>query len=110
MPDHRLVTIATFHEPVAAAMAQNYLEGEGIPSALFKEATMATDGRPAGAVGGIKLQVAPEHVEQAEFLLGRVQEDPDDDDDDEDDDAPHAATTAIATREIAEELQAEREE
>jgi hypothetical protein len=107
MPDHRLVTIATFHEPVAAAMAQNFLENEGIPSALLDEATIATDWMLASAIGGIKLQVAPEHVERAEFLLARVQEDPDDDDDDE---LPPAAATAIATREIAEELQAEREE
>ena len=85
-------------------MAQNFLESEGIPSALIDETTIATDWMLAGAIGGIKLQVAAEHVERAEFLLARAHEDKDDDE------LPPLDETAIATREIAEDLEAERED
>src|SRR3954447_22764837 len=96
----RMVTIATFHQPVEATMAQNFLESEGIPSALLDEATIATDWMLAGAIGGIKLEGAPEHGERAEFLLARAQED-------RDEEQPPAEATAIATQEIAEDLEAE---
>jgi hypothetical protein len=102
----RLVTVATFHDPVAAAMAKNFLHSEGIPAELFDEATIATGWMLAGAIGGIKLQVAPIHVERAEMLLARVQAEQDDAGKDE----PPTPTTAIATAETAEELQAERED
>jgi hypothetical protein len=103
MPD-RLVTVATFHQPVAATLAKNFLESEGIPAVLFDESTVATDWMLSTAIGGIKLQVAPEHLERAEFLLGRIQEERDQDE------MPPAPQTAIATQEIAEEMQSERED
>src|SRR5438128_639546 len=101
----RLVTIATFHEAVAAVMAKDFLESQGIPAHLIDETELANALPVFSSVGGAKVQVAPEHVERAEFLLARVQEDRDDDDE-----LPPAGATAIATREIAEELRAEREE
>ena len=95
-------TVATFHDPVAAAMARNYLDSQGIPALLLDEATIATDWMLAGAIGGIKLQVSPFHVERAELLLAQIQESRD-----EPDEVP---ATAVASAEIAEELQAERED
>jgi hypothetical protein len=102
----RLITVATFHEPVAAALAKNFLESEGIPSVLFDEDTIATDWMLSGAIGGIKLQVAPLHLERAEMLLTQIQSDRDEEEADE----PMTTQTAIATQEIAEELRAERED
>jgi hypothetical protein len=102
----RLTTVATFHEPVAAALARNFLESEGIPAVLFDETTIATDWMLAGAIGGIKLQVAPIHLERAELLLSQIQDDREEAEVDE----PMTTQTAIASREIAEELQAERED
>jgi hypothetical protein len=102
----RLVTIATFQEPVAAALAKNYLESEGIPAALIDEATIATDWMLSAAIGGIKLQVSPLHFERAEMLLAQIQAEREDA---EEDDEP-LPQTAIATREIAEDMQAERED
>jgi hypothetical protein len=97
----RLVTVATFQDPIAAALARNFLESEGVAACLVDETTIATDWLIAGAIGGIKLQVEPMQVERAEMLLAEIEEEPDDPDE-----AP-PAPTAIATREIAEDLQAE---
>jgi hypothetical protein len=102
---NRLVTVATFHETVAAVMAKDYLESQGVPAYLIDETELAHALPVFSSVGGAKVQVAPEHVERAEFLLERVQEDHDDDDE-----LSPVGATAIATREIAEELQAERDE
>jgi Putative prokaryotic signal transducing protein len=100
----RLVTVATFHEPVAAALAKNYLESEGIPAILFDEDTIATDWMLSGAIGGIKLQVAPIHLERAEMLLAQIQAEREDADDEP------IPQTAIATQEIAEDMKSERED
>lgn len=98
----RLVTVATFQDAVAAALARNFLESEGVAACLLDETTVATDWLIAGAIGGIKLQVAPGDVERAETLLAEIQEEADEADE------PPPALTAIATREIAEDLRAER--
>jgi hypothetical protein len=100
----RLVTVATFHEPVAAALARNFLESEGIPAVLFDEDTIATGWMLSGAIGGIKLQVAPIHLERAEMLLAQIQASRDDADDEP------LPQTAIATQEIAEDMRSERED
>jgi hypothetical protein len=102
----RLVTVATFHEPVAAALAQNFLESEGIPAALFDESTIATDWMLSTAIGGIKLQVAPIHFERAELLLAQIQAEREE----AGEDYEPLPQTAIATQEIAEDMQAERED
>ncbi len=62
----RLVTVATYQDPVGAAMARNVLESEGIAAYLLDEMTVVTF---AGAIGGIMLQVAPADLERAETLL-----------------------------------------
>ena len=98
----RLVTVATFNDPIAAALAKNYLESEDIDACLIDETTVATDWMIAGAIGGIKLQVSPMQLERAEMLLAMLREE-------QAEDEP-VASTAIATQEVAEELQAERED
>jgi hypothetical protein len=102
----RLVTVATFHEPVAAAMAKNFLEGHGIPAVLFDEDTIATDWMLSTAIGGIKLRVDAIHFERAELLLTQNQAEREEADDE---DEP-STLTAIATREIAEDMKSERED
>jgi hypothetical protein len=99
----RLVTVATFHDPLQASMVKNYLDEEGIPSVLMDESTVATDWMLSTAIGGIKLQVAPIHVERAEMLLVKVEAE-------KEAEEPLPPETAIASQEIAEELQAERED
>ena len=101
----RLVTIATFHESVPAFMAKNYLVNQGIPSILLDETTIATDWLLAGAIGGIKLQVAAVHVERAELLLAQIKETAEDAEPED-----LALQSAIATQEIAEDLKSERED
>ncbi len=105
----RLVTVATFQDSVAAALAKNFLEHEGISCVLIDDTTVATDWMLSAAIGGVKLQVTALNLERAEMLLTQIQQErdeADDDDYDDDDDAP--THTAIATREIAEDLQAEQ--
>ena len=101
----KLRTVATFHEPVAAALAKNYLENNGIPAELVDEATIATGWMLSGAIGGIKLQVLPIHLERAEMLLSQIEAQRREADAEDAEPMPH---TAIASREIAEELHAER--
>jgi hypothetical protein len=101
----RLVTIATFHDPVAAALAKNFLASEEIPAVLFDESTVAIAWQLAGAIGGIKLQVAAIHVERAELLLAQIQEEKL-----ADDEAEPLPATGFASLETAEELQAEVED
>jgi hypothetical protein len=67
-----LVTVATFNDPVEAAIARNYLEAAGISALLLDEMTVATNWGMANAVGGIKLQVGRDHVEDAEALLCQI--------------------------------------
>jgi len=100
----RFVTVAAFQDPMAAAMAKNFLEEEGIPAILLDETTVATDWLLSGAIGGVKVQVAPIHVERAEMLLARSRKN------DDEIGEPRSSETAIASHEIAEELRTERED
>ncbi|MBI2807549.1 MAG: hypothetical protein HYX68_21420 [Planctomycetes bacterium] len=102
---NRLVTIATFHDTVEAAVVKNFLEAQGIHAELADEDTVATNWSLAGAIGGIKLQVPPIHVERAEMLIDKVRS--------EQRavlDEPPLPHTGIAAQEIAEDLQAEQED
>jgi hypothetical protein len=85
-----LVTVATFNDPIEAAMARNYLEAAGISAMLLDETTVATNWGIANAVGGIKLQVSLGNLAQAEVLLDQVP-------DDEPDDVPSIALTMTPT-------------
>jgi hypothetical protein len=99
----RLVTIATFQDPVAAAMARNFLESEGIQACLIDESTVATDWLISTAIGGIKLQVESMQVERAEMLLAQSR------DENTPDEQP-TPQTAIAAEDAAEELRQENED
>jgi hypothetical protein len=101
----RWVTIATFHDPVAASLAKNFLASEEIPVALFDESTVAVAWQLAGAIGGIKLQVPAIHVERAELLLAQIQEEKL-----AEEEAEPLPATGFASPETVEELQAEAED
>ena len=101
----RYVTVAAFQDPMAATMAKNYLEEKGIPAILLDETTVATDWLLSGAIGGVKVQVRPIHVERAEMLLAQAKADDEDIEVD-----THRENAAIAAREVAEDLAAERED
>jgi hypothetical protein len=99
-----LVTVATFDDPVKAAMARNYLEAGGVRAFLLDDLTVGMTWGLSNAVGGIKLQVKASHVLRAEELLENL---PGDDPDEEAADLPEGA---FATRETADELREEAEE
>jgi hypothetical protein len=98
-----LVTVATFNDPIQAAMARNYLEAGGVRALLLDEMTVLT-GLLGNAIGGIKLQVPASDMERAEFLLSDLPGD-----DPEDDESLAIPATAFATPETAEELREERD-
>ena len=64
-----MVTIATFDFLPQAEIARGRLLAEGIPSRLADQNLVQTDWLYSIAVGGIKLQVASEDVEQALGIL-----------------------------------------
>jgi hypothetical protein len=67
-----LVTLATFDNPVQAAMARNYLEAAGIRAYLLDEQTVAMHWGLSNAIGGVKLQVKASSIEEAEALLDEL--------------------------------------
>jgi hypothetical protein len=68
-----LETIATFANVADAHIVKNHLEEEGIPAFLADENTVFNFGYLSNALGGIKLQVQPEHTEQALDILRSAQ-------------------------------------
>lgn len=66
-----LVTVAVLDQPEQAALARNLLASVGIPSYLADDNTVGMVWHMAGAVGGIKLQVAVEDEEDARALLDK---------------------------------------
>ncbi len=64
-----MVTIATFDFLPQAEIARGRLQAEGIHSHLADQNLVQTDWLYSIAVGGIKLQVADEHAEQALAIL-----------------------------------------
>ena len=107
MPDN-WTTVATFQDTIAAAVAKNFLDNEGIPSILLDEATVATDWMLSTAIGGIKLQVAPHHIERAELLLVQIRETQDEQA--ANTPVPDANAGQFASAEIAEDLQSDLED
>jgi hypothetical protein len=66
----KLITVATFHTPIEAALARNHLQNEGIPAFLGDEETIGILGGLMGAgLSGVKLMVSEEHVLRAEDIL-----------------------------------------
>ena len=62
-------TIATYDDLPSAQIALGRLEAEGIVASLADHNLVQTDWLYAVAVGGIKLQVAPEDAERARAVL-----------------------------------------
>ncbi|MFP8967226.1 DUF2007 domain-containing protein [Pokkaliibacter sp. CJK22405] len=63
------VTIAQFLYPYEAYIARARLEEAGIPTFLADEHTISTHWIYSQAMGGIRLQVSPEHENSARQLL-----------------------------------------
>ena len=64
-----MVTVATFENMVDAHIALGRLRVENIPAYLSDEHLVQTDWLYSIAVGGIKLQVEPQYVDQARKVL-----------------------------------------
>ena len=67
--DPDLITVERFADPATAGLAQSRLEAADIPSFLADEVTMGLAWHWNTAVGGIQLQVPPEHADEARLLL-----------------------------------------
>jgi hypothetical protein len=70
----KLITIATFANPVEANLAKNRLETAGIRAFLADEETVDMAWQLTGAVGGIKLQIPEGDEEVALSLLEKPME------------------------------------
>lgn len=65
----RLVTVATFSHPAETAVIKSVLEGNGIECFMKDGITVQVDPLLSPAVGGVKLQVREEDVNDALLLL-----------------------------------------
>ncbi len=65
----KLTTVARFDLMPLAHIALGRLRAEGIPATLMDEHLVQTDWLYSIAVGGIKLQVAPEYEARAKQIL-----------------------------------------
>ncbi|QCR24711.1 DUF2007 domain-containing protein [Pontibacter sp. SGAir0037] len=70
----RLVTIANLNEPTEAHILKGRLEAEGIQCFIGDEHIVAAQPFYSVAVGGVKLKVAEEDVEEARAILADIQE------------------------------------
>jgi hypothetical protein len=64
-------TVARFPDLTSAQLAQSMLEAAGIPCSIPDEHSAGLDWRLTGGLGGVRLQVPPEHAEAAVQLLER---------------------------------------
>ena len=84
----RMVTVAQCRLSTEAHAMRVQLEAEGIPVFLADELTVAMDWLLSNAIGGVKVQVPEQYVDQATELLASFapfgEEDADDDEDDPD--------------------------
>jgi hypothetical protein len=65
----KIVTLAMFHDPMAAEMTRNRLAAEGIPAMISGDNAGALFGGMGGAFGMVHLQIAEENLERATRLL-----------------------------------------
>ena len=65
----KLVTVASFRDLPNAGLAKSRLEGEGIPCFLANEHLIGISWVYSDAVGGVKVRVPEQYVEQASMLL-----------------------------------------
>ena len=71
---NNLVTIATFSHPTEAYIPKTKLESEGIWAVVMDGDTVAANWLYSNAIGGVKLRVKAEDVEQALEILDREAE------------------------------------
>jgi hypothetical protein len=64
-------TIGNFPDLASAEMARAFLEAAGIPATIPDAEIAGLDWRLGTALGGVRLQVAPDHVQAATHLLER---------------------------------------
>jgi hypothetical protein len=64
-----LVTIASYSFPLDAHISKSRLDSEDIPSFIADEHTIAMQWMYSNAMGGVRLQVPEEYVEQALEVL-----------------------------------------
>lgn len=97
--DERLVTIASFSDPVGANIARSVLDSEGIAACLGAETTNTMLNYYGSALGGVKLMVFADQVDKAKAILAAhsaadfsdsaaPHANFDDDEEDEDEDSP----------------------
>ncbi|MFD1188301.1 putative signal transducing protein [Pontibacter rugosus] len=70
----RLVTIATFNEATEAHIVKGRLESEGILCFLGDEHIIGAQPFYSAAVGGVKLRVTEQDVEEAQAILTRIRQ------------------------------------
>jgi hypothetical protein len=68
--EDELVTIARFPDTAEAELAKERLGLDGIRAFVIDEATVGVMPFMANAIGGIRVQVAPEDAERAREILG----------------------------------------
>ncbi len=66
---NRLVTIATFQNPIEGSLARSRLEDAGIKTFLADEETVGVAWHLSNALGGVKLQVQESDAEEAMTIL-----------------------------------------
>ncbi len=69
IPERDLYVVARYMIPIDANLAQGCLEASGIPAMLADAHLMQTDLLLAPALGGVRLLVDAEHVQQAYAVL-----------------------------------------
>jgi len=65
----QLVTVATFRAPTEANFARIRLDDAGIKAVLADEEAVGIMPHMSNAIGGVKVQVAPQDLERAEAIL-----------------------------------------
>lgn len=70
---NKLTILRTFDNYVTAHIVKSKLEAEGIESFLIDENTVTMQWHIAHAIGGIKLKVAENDVEHANYILETVE-------------------------------------
>lgn len=64
-----MVTIATFSKPEEAHMLRLRLEAGGVPAYIQDENMVQTDWLLSNAIGGVRVQVGDDDVEEAKAIL-----------------------------------------
>jgi len=72
LPEHDLYVVARYMIPIDATLAQGCLEASGIPAMLADAHLMQTDLLLAPALGGVRLLVPGEHLQDAHAALAAL--------------------------------------